>query len=378
MRSRPCRKDCGDWQIGNLAGRANPATQQCEFSAVKMNEFPDSQNLAVPQKNAQSWAQILVRYRQPSVPRGIVEIAVTIGPFVALWIATWLALGVGYWLSLLLAIPAAGFLVRLFLILHDCGHGSFFRNRWANDWVGRVCGVLTMTPFGVWRRSHNLHHATSGNLETRGIGDIETMTVAEYVAQPWWERWRYRAYRHPLVLFLIGPAYVFLIANRLPIGMMRAGAGPWVSAMANNVVIAAAGLVMMWLIGVGPFLQVHLPIIILASSMGVWLFFVQHQFEGTVWADGGEWNIQDAALAGSSHYDLPAPLRWLTANIGVHHVHHLNARIPFYRLRRVLLDHPELRDMGRLTLWESFACVKLALWCETRKRLISFRELARQ
>ena len=343
-----------------------------------MNEFLESQNLAVPQKNAQSWAQILVRYRQPSVPRGIVEIAVTIGPFVVLWIATWLALDVGYWLSLLLAIPAAGFLVRLFLILHDCGHGSFFSNRWANDWVGRVCGVLTMTPFGVWRRSHNLHHATSGNLETRGIGDIETMTVSEYVAQPWWERLRYRAYRHPLVLFVIGPAYVFLIANRLPVGMMRVGAGPWLSAMANNLVIAALALGMMWLIGVGPFLMVHLPIILLASSMGVWLFFVQHQFDGTVWADGGEWNIQDAALASSSHYDLPAPLRWLTANIGVHHVHHLNARIPFYRLRRVLLDHPELRDMGRLTLWESFACVKLALWCETRKRLISFRELARQ
>ena len=329
-------------------------------------------------RDAQSWAQILVRYREPSVPRGILELAVTFGPFVVLWVGAWLALGFSYWLSLLLIIPAAGFLVRLFLILHDCGHGSFFRHRSANDWVGRICGVLTMTPFGVWKRSHNIHHATSGNLETRGIGDIETMTVAEYLAQPWWERLRYRAYRNPIVLFVIGPAYVFLIANRLPIGFMRSGWRPWVSAMTNNAVIVVLSLGMMWLIGVAPFLMIHLPIIALAASMGVWLFFVQHQFEGTVWADGDEWNLQHAALRGSSHYDLPAPLRWLTANIGVHHVHHLNARIPFYRLRSVLLDHPELKDVGRLTLWESFRCVKLALWCESRKRLISFRELAGQ
>ncbi len=348
-----------------------------------MSELRDRNGLtaareAETSRDALSWAQVLVRYRQPSVRRGIVEIAITAGPFAGLWIAAWLALGFSYWLSLLLTIPAAGFLVRLFLILHDCGHGSFFRHRWANDWVGRICGVLTFTPFGVWRRSHNMHHATSGNLETRGIGDIETMTVAEYLAEPWWERLRYRAYRHPIVLFVIGPAYVFLIANRLPMGLMRSGWSPWISAMANNVVIAAVIVGMMWLIGVGPFLMVQLPIILLASSMGVWLFFVQHQFEGTVWTDGPEWNLQNAALKGSSHYDLPAPLRWLTANIGVHHVHHLNARIPFYRLRRVLLDHPELKDVGRLTLLESFRCVKLALWCESRKRLISFRELARQ
>ena len=234
-----------------------------------------------------------------------------------------------------------------------------------------------MTPFDLWRRTHNIHHATSGNLEQRCIGDIETMTVAEYLAQPWWERLRYRLYRHPVTLFVVGPAYVFLIANRLPIGVMNLGWRPWVSAMANNAVIAVIVVFMMWLIGVGPFLMVHLPVILLASSMGVWLFFVQHQFNETVWAEGEDWNLQHAALKGSSYYDLPAVLRWFTANIGVHHVHHLSSRIPFYRLHRVLRDHPELRDVGRLTLWQSFACVRLALWCETRKRLISFRELRR-
>jgi omega-6 fatty acid desaturase (delta-12 desaturase) len=322
-----------------------------------------------------NWAQIVAKYREPSVRRGLIEIVVTFGPFIALWVAAWLSLGVSYWLTLLLAVPAAGFLVRLFLILHDCGHGSFFKSRAANEWVGRVCGVLTLTPFDVWRRAHNVHHATSGNLASRGIGDIETLTVAEYLAKPWWARLRYRLYRHPITLFVIGPAYVFLISNRLPMGFMRAGWRPWISAMSNNLVIVLVAAVMMWLIGVGPFLMVQLPITLLAASIGVWLFFVQHQFEDTVWADADEWNLQHAALRGSSHYDLPTPLRWITANIGVHHVHHLNARIPFYRLRRVVLDHPELGQMGRLTLWESFRCVRLALWDESRKRLISFSEL---
>jgi omega-6 fatty acid desaturase (delta-12 desaturase) len=326
-------------------------------------------------RDPQTWARILQRYREPSVPRGIVEIAITAGPLVALWIAMWLVLGVSYWLALPFALPAAGFLVRLFMIQHDCGHGSFFGHRLANEWVGRVCGVLTLTPFDLWRRTHNIHHATSGNLERRGIGDIETLTVAEYLAQPWWHKLRYRLYRHPLVLFVLGPAYVFLIANRLPIGMMRAGWRPWASTMANNAIIAAVVVAMMWLVGIGPFLMVHLPIVLLAASIGVWLFFVQHQFEETVWADGKSWSLQHAALKGSSHYDLPAVLRWFTANIGIHHVHHLSSRIPFYRLRRVLKDHPELRDVGRLTLWQSFRCVRLALWCETRKRLVSFREL---
>lgn len=333
--------------------------------------------VAAAPRDARTWAQILTCYREPSVPRSIVEIAVTAGPFVALWVLMWFALGVSYWMALPLAIPAAGFLVRLFLILHDCGHGAFFKQPAANAWVGRVCGVLTLTPFDVWRRTHNMHHATSGNLDRRGLGDIETMTVGEYLASPWYERLRYRLYRHPITLFVIGPAYVFFIANRLPIGLMTSGWRPWASAMANNAAIALAVVGMMYLVGVSEFLMIQIPILLLASSIGVWLFFVQHQFEGTVWSGADDWDMQHAALAGSSHYDLPAPLRWITANIGVHHVHHLSSRIPFYRLRRVLKDHPELNEVGRLTLWQSFSCVRLALWDETRRRLISFRELRR-
>ena len=276
-----------------------------------------------------------------------------------------------------MAVPAAGFLVRLFMIQHDCGHGSFFRRRVANDWVGRVLGALTLTPYDHWRRSHAIHHASSGNLEQRGIGDITTLTVREYLALSRWRRLGYQLYRNPIVMFVIGPAYLFIIQHRLPIGMMRSGWQPWISAMATNGAIALLIVVMMWLVGVGPFLLVHLPITMLAASIGVWLFFVQHQFEETYWEGAPAWTHHEAALHGSSHYDLPAVLRWFTANIGVHHVHHLSSRIPYYRLPRVLRDHPELKSVGRLTLMESFACVRLVLWDESNRRLVSFRDLRR-
>jgi acyl-lipid omega-6 desaturase (Delta-12 desaturase) len=309
--------------------------------------------------------------------RGVIEVLITAAPLVALWILMWLALDVGYWLCLLLAIPAAGFLVRLFMIQHDCGHGAFFPHRLANDWVGRVIGVLTLTPYDYWRRTHAIHHATSGKLEHRGIGDVETLTVREYLALPWRQRLRYRLYRHPAVMFGLGPAYLFLLQYRLPLGLMRSGWRPWLSAMGTNLAIAMAAAVMIWLIGIIPFLLVHLPIMLIGATIGVWLFYVQHQFEDTFWADAENWNVHDAALHGSSHYELPGVLRWFTANIGIHHVHHLSSRIPYYRLNRVLRDHPELRDVGRLTLGQSFRCIRLVLWDESRRRLISFRQLRR-
>lgn len=320
------------------------------------------------------WKSILARYCQPSTGRGIFEIAITVVPFAALWALAWAALDIGYWLALPLVVLAAGFLVRLFLIQHDCGHGAFVRHRAANHWIGRIAGVLTLTPYSFWRRSHATHHAGSGNLDRRGLGDISTLTIAEYRALPLWGRLRYRLYRHPLVLFGIGPAIQFIVLHRLPWGLMRAGWKPWVSAMATNAGIALIAGALIYLLGLQAFLLVHLPIMALAASIGVWLFYVQHQFERTSWRDGGEWTMQEAALHGSSHYDLPALLRWFTANIGVHHVHHLSSRIPYYRLGRVLRDHPELRELGRLTLTDSLRCVRLALWDETQRRLVSFRE----
>ena len=329
-------------------------------------------------RDARNWTQILARYRSPNDARSIFEIAVTLVPLAGLWVLAWAALHFGYWwLSLLLAVPAAGFLVRLFMIQHDCGHGAFFRHRLANDWVGRVIGVLTLTPYDFWRRTHALHHASSGHLERRGIGDIDTLTVREYLARSFWGRFGYRLYRHPLVMFGIGPAYLFLLQQRLPVGLFRGGWQPWLSTMATNLAIAVVVAGLIRFIGVGPFLLVHLPIMLLAGSIGVWLFYVQHQFELTYWAHGGEWTLHEAALYGSSHYDLPGILRWFTANIGVHHVHHLCSRIPYYRLPRALRDYPELRGMSRLTLLQSFRCVRLVLWDESRRRLISFREMSR-
>jgi acyl-lipid omega-6 desaturase (Delta-12 desaturase) len=329
----------------------------------------------VTETDARTLTQMLARYREPNHGRSVIEILITIVPLIVLWVLMWVALDFGYGLYLLLAIPAAGFLVRLFMIQHDCGHGAFFRHRLANDWVGRVIGVLTFTPYDLWRRTHAVHHATSGNLDRRGIGDIDTLTVDEYLSLPRWGRLRYRLYRHPLVMFGLGPIYLFFLRHRLPIGLMRGGWQPWLSTMTTNLAIVLVAAVTIWAVGIVPFLLVHLPIMFLSASLGVWLFYVQHQFEDTFWAHDKAWNIHEAALLGSSHYDLPVVLRWFTANIGVHHIHHLCSRIPFYRLPSALRHYPDIAKVGRLRLLESLSCVRLVLWDEAARRLISFREL---
>jgi acyl-lipid omega-6 desaturase (Delta-12 desaturase) len=317
----------------------------------------------------------LAQYREPNHGRSVVEILITVVPFFGLWSLMCLALHIGYGLYLLLAIPTAGFLVRLFMIQHDCGHGSFFRHRLMNDWLGRAIGVFTLTPYDFWRRTHAAHHAFSGNLDRRGMGDVDTLTVSEYLLLSGWGRLRYRMYRHPLVMFGLGPAYLFFLRHRLPIGLMRGGWQPWLSTMVTNLAILLTAAVTIRAVGIGPFLLVHLPITLIGASLGVWLFYVQHQFEDTFWARNKAWNVHEAALHGSSHYDLPIILRWFTANIGLHHIHHLCSRIPFYRLPLALRHHPDLAKIGRLSLGQSFSCVRLVLWDETTHRLISFREL---
>jgi acyl-lipid omega-6 desaturase (Delta-12 desaturase) len=330
-----------------------------------------------PARPAREWLQILATYKEPSLRRSIFEIAVTAVPFVVLWGLAVAALSVSYLLSLAIEIVAAAFVVRLFMIQHDCGHGAFFRRRGTNDWIGRILGVVTLTPYDVWRQSHATHHATSGDLDARGIGDVATLTVREYQALSWNRRLQYRLYRHPLVMFGLGPAYLFLLQNRLPARPVKASTREWISAMATNAAIAVLFTGLIYAVGVVPFILVHLPIILMASTIGVWLFFVQHQFEDTFWAVKPDWTHHDAALYGSSHYDLPLVLRWLTANIGIHHVHHLYSRIPYYRLNRVMRDHPELANIRRLTLWQSFAQVPLCLWDEQANKLISFGDLRR-
>ena len=333
-------------------------------------------NDAIPSvSGGRDWIEILHKYRQPDAKRSAFELVITVLPLVGFWLLAVLALQVNYVLTLLLAIPAAGFLLRLFLIQHDCGHGAFFRRRLTNDWIGRLLGVITLTPYDIWRRSHAVHHATTGNLDLRGIGDIRTLTVEEYQARSWAGRLFYRLYRHPMVFLGIGPSYVFLLKNRLPMELDTAGWKQWFSAMATNVGIAVFATALIFTFGAEAFLAVHLPIILLASTAGVWLFYIQHQFEDAHWERRDDWDLHEAALHGSSFYDLPPILQWISANIGMHHVHHLSSRIPYYRLPKVLDDHPELANVNRITLSESLKYARLELWDEQQKKLISFRDI---
>lgn len=328
-------------------------------------------------RSARDWLSTLARYREPSTRRSLFELAATLTPFLALWALAWMALSVSPWLALVIAMLNGAFLVRIFIIQHDCGHGSFLRNRKAQDWLGRVLGVLTLTPYAVWRRSHSIHHAHAGNLDQRGIGDVLTLTIAEYRARSPLGRLAYRLYRHPLVLFVLGPSYLFILQNRLPYGLMREGWRYWTSAMGTNAMIGIALGLIIWFGGLLPVLLIFLPTSVIAATIGVWLFYVQHQFEETHWAKGEDWQLHDAALEGSSHYVLPQPLRWLTGNIGIHHVHHLYSRIPFYRLPEVLREHRSLAEAQRLTIRESITQARLHLWDEAQGRLLSFAE-ARQ
>ena len=323
---------------------------------------------------AQTWFQRLAPYRSAQDGRAVYELLITLIPFLALWAGIWALMQAGHYWAVIGFIPAGGLIVRLFIVQHDCGHQSMFSNRRVNDWVGRFIGILTLTPYDHWKRSHALHHAGSGNLDRRGIGDdITTLTVEEYNNASKWGKFKYRLYRHPVVMFGLGPAYLFFLANRLPLGAMKNGVKPWASALLTNLGVAILYGGLIWAIGWEIFVMIQIPTILVGASIGVWMFYVQHQFDETHWSRTGEWDREHAALQGSSYYDLPKWLMWVTGNIGVHHVHHLSSRIPFYHLPKILKEHPELKSIGRLTFLESLKCVKLALWCEKQERLVSFR-----
>jgi omega-6 fatty acid desaturase (delta-12 desaturase) len=262
-------------------------------------------------KTAREWLQVLAKYRDPDPTRSAFELMVTLVPFVAIWAAAIWVLPYSVFAALVLAAVNGLFLVRLFCIQHDCGHASFFANRKVSDWVGRCLGVLTLTPYHVWRRQHAIHHSASGNLDMRGIGDVTTLTVDEYLARDTFGRFMYRMYRSPFTLFLLGPTYIFLLQNRVPFGLMKSGASFWISAMGTNLVLASGVATLVYFAGWAPLLLILLPTWIVAASAGVWLFYVQHQFEDTHWRKADEWQLHEAALEGSSHYVLPLPLQWL-------------------------------------------------------------------
>jgi len=314
----------------------------------------------------------------PHTGRSIWELAATLAPFFAVIVVMLIAVDRGYGAALVLSPLSGLLLLRTFIIQHDCGHGAFFRKRTGNDWTGRALGVLTFTPYDCWSRSHTLHHANTGNLDARGFGDVDTLTVEEFRSLSGLKRLFYRVYRHPVVLFGIGPAYLFLVRHRFPIGLMTAGSKYWVSAIATNIATALVLGCLIFLFGLATTTLVVIPTLLIAASAGVWLFYIQHQFEDAHWDNRADWSFHEAALHGSSYLELPQPLRWFTGNIGIHHVHHLVSRIPFYRLPDVLRDFPELRHVNRFTVSQTLRPVMLALWDKEKRKLVTFREAAVQ
>jgi len=319
--------------------------------------------------------RLLAPYKRADDRKALFQLVTTAALFAGMWFLMWRSLAGPYWLTLLLALPTAGLSIRLFIFQHDCGHGSFFSTRRANDAVGRVLGVVTLIPYTYWRRTHAIHHATAGNLDRREFGDVATLTVKEYLARPWHRRIAYRLYRNSLVLFFIGPAYQFILKNRFPFDTPREWKREWRSVMLTNLALAGVVAVAWATIGIGSFIAVQLPITLIAGTVGIWLFYIQHQFEDTYWESGDGWSFHSAGLEGSSFYDLPKVLHWFTGNIGYHHIHHLSSKIPNYRLRQCMIENPELQDAPRLTLWQSFKCARLKLWDEELRRLVTFRRL---
>lgn len=317
----------------------------------------------------------LKSYFHPDIKRSLFQLLNTAIPFAAVWYLMLRSLEFGYWATLLLAIPAAGLVIRLFIFQHDCGHGSFFPRQSVNNAIGFVIGILSLTPYGYWRRTHAIHHATSGNLDRRDFGEITTLTVREYQGLTPMRRLIYRLYRHPIVLLGIGPAYVFIFKHRFPADLPWSWKREWRSVMWTNLAIIGVFLLAWQTIGIVTFLKVQLPITLIAGSAGVWLFYIQHQFDDTYWRRKPEWDYYEASLQGSSYYDLPKIINWFTGNIGVHHVHHLSSRIPNYRLHECLRENDYLQDVTRLTMRDSIRCIRLSLWDEDSQRLIAFSDV---
>jgi len=318
----------------------------------------------------------IYEYQRPTRRQSIWQIVNSIVPYVALWFAAVELMDVSYWLVLPVTILAAGFLVRIFIIFHDCGHGSFFRSKKANDFWGVVTGILTFTPYYYWRASHAKHHATSSNLDQRGHGDVWMMTVGEYMQATRGKRLQYRLYRNPLVMFLLGPLLMLLVSHR----MVRRDAkkAERRSVHITNLAVAAIAVSVSLLIGWKAYLIIQSSVLLIAFSAGVWLFYVQHQFEDVYWARGDEWDFVTASLEGGSFYDLPIILRWFTGSIGYHHIHHLNSRIPNYNLARCQKKIDGLESTKAIGFWKSLKSLSYRLWDEEQGKLIGFGEARRR
>lgn len=312
-------------------------------------------------------------YEKSDTVKSLKQIFNTIAPLIALWYLAYLSLSVSYWLTLPILAVTAGFTVRTFIIFHDCCHQSFFKSRKANDILGTITGVLTLVPYEQWKNDHNIHHATSSNLDKRGTGDMWLLTVDEYKAAPLWKKIAYRLYRNPLVMLGLGPIGVFVISNRFN----RKGARrkEKINTYITNVSIVAVYALLCWLIGWQAFLMIQVPIVLISGALGIWLFYVQHQFEDSYFEHEDEWSYVQAAVDGSSYYKLPKILQWITGNIGFHHVHHLSPRVPNYNLEKAHNETKPLQKATTITIWTSLKSLKFRLWDERNKQFISFKDL---
>jgi omega-6 fatty acid desaturase (delta-12 desaturase) len=324
------------------------------------------------QTSITEWKQIIAPFQTPSAPRAMWQIINTLLPYAALWYLMWRSLSVSYWLTLGLAVIAGLLLVRAFIIFHDCCHGSYFKSKHANDILGFITGMLTFTPYGHWRWQHNVHHATSGDLDRRGEGDIWTMTVKEYHKASRSQKIFYRIVRNPFVLFVLGPLVVFLLNQRFP--SPRAKGKDRSSVMWMNVAVTFMVASMCCWIGWKAYIAIQLPVMFVAGAAGIWMFYVQHQYEDTYWESREGWDYTTAAIEGSSFYKLPRILQWFTGNIGFHHIHHLSSRIPNYHLERCHFSHSMFHSVKPLTLLSSLKCVNLRLWDEKSRKLVSYRD----
>jgi omega-6 fatty acid desaturase (delta-12 desaturase) len=341
---------------------------------------PDPASDAVPGSDGSgeraSWRGSIAPYARSHFGRSLWSLATSVVPFVALWAAMYFSLEVSYLLTLALAVPAAGFLLRIYILFHDCTHGSLMQGRRANLWVGSALGLLVFTPFKRWRYEHAVHHATAGDLDRRFIGDVPTYTVAEYKAWPWLTRLGYRLFRNPLVMFGLGPIFAMVLEPRwaVPKAMPQIRRSVWATNLA--LVLAVGGLC--WLIGWRDFVLVEAPFVFLAGGTGIWLFYVQHQFEDVYWVRTSNWSYEDAALRGSSYLKLPKVLQFFTGNIGLHHVHHLSAKVPNYNLQRAHDGIPLLQHVPTMSLTDGLRATRLKLWDEREGRMVTWRDLRRR
>ena len=327
---------------------------------------------ATPKKRLRpAWISTVAPYQVPDRFKAWVQIINSFVPYLALWgLMAWSA-KIHWAIPLVLAFPAMGFLMRIFIIQHDCGHGSFFKNNRLNSIVGVIAGVLTLTPYHLWRKSHAIHHAGSSNLSKRGTGDIKTLTVQEYLSRSPWQRFKYRLYRSRVILFVVGSPFMFAVLQRLP-PKRHMTPNERKSLIGTNLALAVISALGIWLLGWKTFLLVQAPITFLASNTGTWMFYVQHQYDDTYWAWGKDWDYYTAAIKGSSYYKLPGVLQWFSGNIGFHHIHHLSALIPNYHLPRCFRENPEFQKVTTLTIRSSLHTATLTLWDEKKKKMVDF------